>query len=129
MKKTIINPWQWQDARNYVQAIEVITPQKTLYISGQTAINKHGIASTAPMPQQLIESIHNLSTVLKTAHYPPSSIVQFKVYTTSINELYPHFYLLQDWLKTNQIKTTLTVIEVKALFETLTIELEAIAVM
>ena len=81
------------------------------------------------MPQQLIESLHNLSTVLKTAHYPPSSIVQFKVHTTSINELYPHFYLLQDWLKTNQIKTTLAVIKVKALFETLTIELEAITVM
>ena len=32
MEKRIINPWQWQDQRSYVQAVEVNT-QKAHYIS------------------------------------------------------------------------------------------------
>lgn len=43
MEKHIINPWTWQDARNYVQAIEVKNIEGTLYVSGQTAINDDGI--------------------------------------------------------------------------------------
>ena len=37
MEKRIINPWQWQDQRSYVQAVEVKQAAGTLYCSGQAA--------------------------------------------------------------------------------------------
>lgn len=54
MEKREINPWKWQDARNYVQAVEVKNPEATLYISGQTAIDSDGISSSADMRTQLV---------------------------------------------------------------------------
>lgn len=128
MQKQIINPWKWQEDRNYQQAIEIIAPQKTLYISGQAAIDENGISSNEEMIHQLISSITNLEKVLQEANYPLNSIVKLTVYTVSLDELYPHFYMIQDWIKTNQIETALTVIEVKGLFQTLKIELDATAV-
>lgn len=128
MQKQIINPWKWQEDRNYQQAIEIIASQKTLYISGQAAIDENGISSNEEMIHQLITSITNLEKVLQEANYPLNSIVKLTVYTVSLDELYPHFYMIQDWIKTNQIETALTVIEVKGLFQTLKIELDATAV-
>lgn len=129
MQKKLINPWKWQTERNYEQAIEIVAPQKTLYISGQAAIDENGFSSDDEMDQQLITSINNLEKVIQEANYPLESIVKLTVYTVSLDELYPHFYLIQDWIKTNKIATTLTVIEVKGLFETLKIELDATAVL
>jgi len=37
MEKQVINPWQWQDKRSYVQAVEVKQAEGTLYCSGQAA--------------------------------------------------------------------------------------------
>lgn len=128
MQKKLINPWKWQENRNYEQAIETIAPQKTLYISGQAAIDENGISSNDEMNQQLITSIKNLEKILHEANYPLNSIVKLTVYTVSLEELYPYFHLIQDWIKNNQIKTALTVLEVKGLFETLKIELDATAV-
>jgi len=128
MHKKLINPWNWQKERNYEQAIEILAPRKTLYISGQAAIDENGISSIDEMNKQLISSIQNLEIVLQKVNYPLNSIVKLTIYTISLEELYPHFHLIQDWIKDNQIITTLTVIEVKGLFETLKIELDATAV-
>jgi 2-iminobutanoate/2-iminopropanoate deaminase len=49
MEKKVINPWQWQDKRSYVQAVEVKQPEGILYLSGQTAINADGQTSTGDM--------------------------------------------------------------------------------
>jgi 2-iminobutanoate/2-iminopropanoate deaminase len=56
MEKRIINPWQWQDARSYVQAVEVKQAESTLYVSGQTAINADGKSSNADMKTQLTQA-------------------------------------------------------------------------
>jgi hypothetical protein len=50
------------------------------------------------------------------------------VYTTSTAGLWPHFPVLQEWIAKHGIKQALTFMEVKSLFETLTVELEATAV-
>ncbi|WP_245319027.1 hypothetical protein [Hymenobacter elongatus] len=49
MKKNINNPWQRQDARNYVQAVEVTQAIGTFSCSGQTAIDADGKSSIADM--------------------------------------------------------------------------------
>lgn len=128
MEKQSINPWKWQDQRSYVQAVEVKQVAGTLYVSGQTAINADGQSSTADMKTQLIESIQNLEQVINEAGYECKNIVRLNIYTTSTPELWPHFPILQDWIAQHGIKQATTLVEVKSLFETLTVELEATVV-
>lgn len=128
MEKKIINPWKWQDARNYVQAVEVSNVQGTLYVSGQTAIDDDGISSDADMRSQLQQTIENLEKVILTANYELKNIVRLNIYTTDSEALFQNFDLLQNWIQKNEIKQSSTVLEVKSLFETLKVELEATVV-
>jgi 2-iminobutanoate/2-iminopropanoate deaminase len=128
MEKRIINPWQWQDARSYVQAVEVKQAESTLYVSGQTAINADGKSSNADMKTQLTEAILNLETVITEAGYECKNIVRLNIYTTSSEELWPCFSIFQDWVARHGMKQATTLLEVKTLFETLKVELEATVV-
>jgi 2-iminobutanoate/2-iminopropanoate deaminase len=125
MEKIITNPWSWQDARSYVQAVEVKNVDSTLYISGQTAINDQGISSNEDMRNQLIQTIENLELVIQRANFEVNNIVRLNIYTTSTSELFENFDIFQSWVEKNGIKQTTTLLEVKSLFETLKIELEA----
>lgn len=128
MEIKIINPWSWQDERNYVQAVEVKQVKGTLYVSGQTAINDEGVTSNQDMRSQLIQSIQNLETVIQNAEYELRNIVRLNIYTTSNDELIENFDIIQNWTSINNIKQTSTVLEVKSLFETLKVEFEATVV-
>lgn len=128
MEKRIINPWQWQDQRSYIQAVEVKNVTGTLYVSGQTAINDEGISSDADMKTQLIDALKNLETVIAQAGYECSGIVRLNIYTTATHELWPHFNIFQDWIAKYNIRQATTLLEVKSLFETLKVELEATVV-
>lgn len=128
MEKRIVNPWKWQDARSYVQAVEVKNAEASLYVSGQTAINAEGISSNADMETQLAEAIQNLEQVITEAGFECKNIVRLNIYTTSSEELWPHFKLFQDWVAKHEMQQASTLMEVKALFETLKVELEATVV-
>jgi len=128
MEKQIINPWQWQNERSYVQAVEVKQAEGTLYVSGQTAISADGISSNADMKTQLTEAIKNLELVISQAGYECKNIVRLNIYTTSTAELWPNFSVLQDWIAKHGIKQATTLLEVTSLFETLKVELEATVV-
>jgi 2-iminobutanoate/2-iminopropanoate deaminase len=128
MEKQVINPWKWQDARSYVQAVEVKNVTGTLYVSGQTAIDPDGKSSDADMKTQLVLAIENLEKVITKAGYEPKNIVRLNIYTTSSAELWPHFNILQEWIAKHGMKQAVTLLEVKSLFETLSVELEATVV-
>lgn len=128
MEKRVINPWTWQNERSYNQAVEVTNVTGTLYVSGQTAIDDDGISSTADMKTQLELAIKSLEKVISGAGYECRNIVRLNIYTTSTEELWPHFNILQNWIEKNNIKQALTLLEVVSLFETLTVELEATVV-
>lgn len=128
MEKRITNPWQWQDDRSYVQAVEVKNVQSTLYVSGQTAINDDGISSDADMKTQLMLAIQNLEKVITQAGFECNGIVRLNVYTTNTAVLWPNFPILQEWIAKHNIKQATTLLEVKSLFDTLTVELEATVV-
>lgn len=128
MEKRAINPWKWQDARNYVQAVEVTNVAGTLYVSGQTAIDDNGISSTADMRTQIIQTIENLEKVILTANYELKNIVRLNIYTTDSASFFENFDVVQEWIQKHQIKQSSTVLEVKSLFETLKVELEATVV-
>jgi enamine deaminase RidA (YjgF/YER057c/UK114 family) len=128
MEKRIINPWQWQDQRSYVQAVEVKQPAGTLYCAGQAAVHPDGTSSTDDMKTQLILALQNLEQVISEAGYTYSGIVRLNVYTTSSEELFTCFDIFQDWVAKHGIKQATTLLEVKTLFETLKIEFEATVV-
>lgn len=128
MEKRVVNPWAWQNERSYNQAVEVRNVTGTLYVSGQTAIDDNGISSSADMKTQLELAINNLEKVILKAGYECKNIVRLNIYTTSTQELWPHFNLLQNWIEKNSVKQALTLLEVVSLFETLTVELEATVV-
>lgn len=128
MEKRIINPWQWQDERSYVQAVEVKHAESTLYCAGQAAVNADGTSSNEDMEAQLKLAIQNLERVISDAGYECKHIVRLNIYTTSTAELWPHFPILQDWIAEHGMKQAVTLFEVKSLFETLKVELEATAV-
>ena len=128
MEKRIINPWQWQDARSYAQAVEVTQVAGTLYCSGQTAIDANGKSSTADMKTQLIETLQNMDQVIQKAGYEPKNIVRLNIYTTSTAELMSCFDIFQSWVTKHGMKQATTLLEVKSLFETLKVEVEATVV-
>ncbi|MBU2901982.1 RidA family protein [Maribacter dokdonensis] len=128
MELRIINPWEWQNERSYVQAVEVVKPEATLYISGQTAIDDAGISSTGDMRSQITDTIINLEKVIDEAGYACKNIVRLNIYTTSSDEFFASFDIFQDWVNKHGIKQTSTVLEVKSLFETLKVELEVTVV-
>lgn len=128
MEKRLINPWQWQDARGYVQAVEVKNVAGTLYCAGQAAVLPDGTSSTADMETQLRLAIQNLEQVISTAGYEPHGIVRLNVYTTSSEEFLLCFPILIDWVTRHGIKQATTLLEVKSLYETLKVELEATVV-
>lgn len=128
MEKRVINPWQWQHARNYVQAVEVKNVLGTLYVSGQTAIGEDGISSKADMRTQILKALENLEKVILQADFEVKNIVRLNVYTTKHDELFKNFDVLQDWIKKHRMQQATTVMEVKTLFETLNVEFEATVV-
>lgn len=128
MEKQIINPWKWQNERSYVQAVEVKNAEGTLYVSGQTAISADGISSDEDMRSQLIQALQNLEQVITTAGYECRNIVRLNIYNTSSEELWPNFPIFQEWIAKHDVKSAVTLLEVKSLFETLKIELEATVV-
>lgn len=128
MEKRIINPWQWQDERSYVQAVEVKHVESTLYCAGQAAVNADGSSSNEDMGAQLMLAIQNLEKVIAEAGYEPKNIVRLNIYTISAAEFWDHFSIFQDWIAKHGIKQVVTLFEVKSLFETLKVELEATAV-
>lgn len=128
MEKKIINPWTWQDARSYVQAVEVKHVESTLYVSGQTAIDEHGISSAENMRTQLEITLKNLEKVIQQADFDLSNIVRLNIYTTDSEALFNNFDVFQAWISQHKIQQTSTVLEVPKLFETLKVEMEATVV-
>jgi 2-iminobutanoate/2-iminopropanoate deaminase len=129
MKKQTFDPWTWGERTNSVQAVEIKQPEGTLYCSGQVAINADGHPSDSDMRSQLIQTIRNLEQLINEAGYACSGIVRLNVFTTSTMEFFTTCSdVYQDFIGKHGIRQATTLLEVKGLFATLTIELEATVV-
>ena len=129
MEKNTTDPWEWGKYTNSVQAVEVKQPQGTLYCSGQVAIDANGQPVVADMKTQLELTIRNLEQLISQAGYEPGGIVRLNVYTTSTQEFFTScVQTYQTWIAKHGIKQATTMLEVKALFGGLTVELEATVV-
>ena len=129
MEKRTIDPWKWGEQTNSVQAVEIKQAEGTLYCSGQVAMSADGQPSTADMRTQLIQTIQNLEQLISESGYEPKGIVRLSVFTTSTDEFFTTCIdVFQNWIAQHGIKQAMTLIEVKGLYATLTVELEATVV-
>lgn len=129
MEKRTINPWKWGEQTNSAQAVEVKNVTGTLYCSGQVAIDTNGIPSNADMRSQLIQTIQNLEQLINEAGYECKNIVRLNVYTTSTQEFFTTCMdIYVPFIQKHGIKQATTLLGIKELFATLTVELEATVV-
>ncbi|MFA0963686.1 RidA family protein [Roseivirga sp. BDSF3-8] len=129
MEKRTIDPWAWGESTNSAQAVEVKHAEGTLYCSGQVALDENGIPSSEDMRSQLIQTITNLEHLIAEAGYDCRNIVKLNIYTTSTQDFFTTCMdVYVPFLKKHGIKQATTLLEVKGLFATLTVELEATVV-
>jgi 2-iminobutanoate/2-iminopropanoate deaminase len=129
MEKRTVDPWKWGEFTNSVQAVEIKQAEGTLYCSGQVAIDANGQPSAADMRTQLILTIQNLEQLIGEAGYECKGIVRLNIFTTSTTEFFTTCSdVYQAWIVKQGIKQATSLIEVKGLYATLTVELEATVV-
>lgn len=81
------------------------------------------------MRAQLIQTLQNLETLIAEAGYEVKNMVRLNVYTTSVQEFFATCMdVYVPFIHKHGIKQATTLLEVKGLFATLTIELEATVV-
>jgi 2-iminobutanoate/2-iminopropanoate deaminase len=129
MKKQTFDPWAWGSGTNSVQAVEIKNPEGTLYCSGQVALDANGVPSNGDMRSQLIQTIQNLEQLIKESGYECGGIVRLNVYTTNTNDFFTTCMdVYVPFIQKHGIKQATSLVEVKGLFATLTVELEATVV-
>jgi enamine deaminase RidA (YjgF/YER057c/UK114 family) len=86
MERRAINPWTWQDAMGFVQAMEVGPAKRTLLCSGQTSVDANGAPVHAgDMAAQLRQAVANLETVLQAGGFDLTDVVRLNYYTTNVD--------------------------------------------
>lgn len=125
-----INPWTWQDAFGFSQAIETQGHKRVLRCAGQTATDANG----APMHEgdmgaQIGLALDNLEAVLKAADMSLANVVRLHVYTTDIDAALANYAPFGQRLAAAGIQPAVTLVGVTKLFApTIMIEIEAEAV-
>ncbi|MEV8314724.1 RidA family protein [Streptomyces sp. NPDC059900] len=95
MERTAVNPVTWSTELGFNQGEVVSGHTRTLYISGQTAMDGDGKPQhDGDMAAQLALSIDNLEAVLGEAGMSLASLVRLNVYTTDVDLLFQHYGLL-----------------------------------
>jgi enamine deaminase RidA (YjgF/YER057c/UK114 family) len=125
-----INPWKWQDAFGFSQAIETSGHQRVLRCSGQTSVDSDGAPQHAgDMGAQMMLAADNLETVLKGADMSLANLVRLNIYVTDIDASLQHFEALEKRLAAAGVQPAVTLLGVARLFAPeLMIEMEADAV-
>lgn len=130
IERTAVNPVPWSLALGFNQG-ELVTGQtRTLYCSGQTAMDADGKPQhDGDLPAQLELSLANLEAVLTEAGMTLTNLVRLNVYTTDVDLLFPHYGVLASRLATAGAAPTTTMLGVTRLaIPGQLVELEATAV-
>jgi len=95
LQRTAVNPVTWSADLGFNQGELVAGQTRTLYCSGQTAMNADGKPEHDGDPAgQLALSLDNLEAVLGTAGMSLANLVRLNVYTTDVDRLFPHYGVL-----------------------------------
>jgi enamine deaminase RidA (YjgF/YER057c/UK114 family) len=126
-----INPWKWQDAFGFSQAIETSGHTRVLRVAGQTSTNEEGAPMHAgDMAAQVTLAVANLETVLKAADMTLANVVRLNIFTTDPDTFLQHYGILAERMGAVGVQPAATLLGVARLFlpELLVeIEVEAVA--
>jgi len=125
-----VNPWTWQDAYGFSQAVEIRDAGRQLVCSGQTSVDSAGQPLHAgDLRAQLRQSLANLQTVLAAAGMDLSKVVRLNYYTTDVPAYLAASDEVNACFKDVACKPAGTLLGVAALFHPdILIELEATAI-
>lgn len=129
MEKRTIDPWKWGEYTNSAQAVEVKQVEGTLYCSGQVAMDANGQLSQADMRTQFLQTIQNVEQLISEAGYECKNIVRLNVFTTSTAEFFTTCVdLYQGFTARHGLKQATTLVEVRGLYQSASIEVEVTVV-
>ena len=130
IERTAINPVPWSLELGFNQGELVSGHTRTLYCSGQTATNAAGKPEhDGDLPAQLALSLDNLEAVLTEAGMTLANLVRLNVYTTDVDQLFPHYGVLASRLAAAGVAPVTTMLGVTRLaIPGQLVELEATAV-
>ncbi|MER5939454.1 RidA family protein [Streptomyces sp. uw30] len=116
MERTAVNPVPWSVEMGFNQGEVVSGHTRTLYISGQTAMNADGKPQhEEDMAGQLTLSIDNLEAVLSEGGMSLANLVRLNVYTTDVDLLFQHYGVLAARLGAAGVSPTTTMLGVTRL--------------
>src|SRR5690606_25538116 len=123
-------PWTWSAKLGYHQGELVAGHTRTLFCAGQTAMSGDGKPQHAgDMAKQLALSLDNLEAVLAEAGMSLANLVRLNVYTTDVDQLFPHYGVLAARLGAAGVAPPTTMLGVTRLaVPELMVELEGTAV-
>ena len=88
MKRSIINPWTWQEKLGFVHGNKVEGAEALLFVAGQTASDENGHCKhPEDMEKQIEQVIENMGKVLDQAGMDFSNVVRLNVYTTDMEKM------------------------------------------
>jgi enamine deaminase RidA (YjgF/YER057c/UK114 family) len=125
-----INPWTWQDAFGFSQAIDVRQGGRVLYCAGQTSVDANGAPLHAGnMAAQLTQAFDNLETVLKAAGLTLGHVVRLNYYTRDVPGFLQAAGTFGPRLQAAGVQPSGTLLGVASLFHPdILVEIEATAV-
>ncbi len=116
VERTAINPVTWSLEMGFNQGEIVTGHTRTLYCSGQTAMSGDGEPRhEGDMAAQLALSLDNLEAVLGEAGMSLANLVRLNVYTTDVDQLFPHYGVLASRLAAAGVSPTTTMLGVTRL--------------
>ncbi len=130
VERTAVDPWTWSAELGYHQGELVAGHTRTLFCAGQTAMSGDGKPQHAgDMAKQLALSLDNLEAVLAEAGMSLANLVRLNVYTTDVDQLFPHYGVLAARLGAAGVAPPTTMLGVTRLaIPELMVELEGTAV-
>ncbi|MER7622249.1 RidA family protein [Streptomyces sp. NPDC126503] len=116
MERTAINPVTWSVDMGFHQGEMVSGHTRTLYLSGQTAMDGDGRPRhEGDMAAQLALSLDNVEAVLAGAGMTLAHLVRLNVYTTDVDLLFPHYGVLVSRLAAAGVAPATTMLGVTRL--------------
>ncbi|MCP5145274.1 MAG: RidA family protein [Gammaproteobacteria bacterium] len=88
MKRTIVNPWTWQEPLGFVHGNLVEQPQALLFLAGQTASDAEGhTLYPDDLASQIPVALENIETILHQSGMNFSHVVRLNVYVTDMSAM------------------------------------------
>lgn len=116
IERTAVNPVTWSMEMGFNQGEVVSGQERTLYCSGQTAMNADGAPMhEGDMAAQLGLSLENLEAVLRAADMTLGDLVRLNVYSTDVDLLLQHYGVLASRLGAVPVAPTTTMLGVTRL--------------